>query len=168
MGTKSRRSAALRTERKRLTAELERRDAEFEAHYPDELAKYTDDAVLARVEADRAGQERRLRAAGFILRATGRDGIGVWDNNRRGVRFLHSVSRENDGRMWAHESISHRLGDLPGWYEVRDMHRLLYPDLNGVLVVTTEAEHVNLSQVHHVWTCLDGPVLPDFRKLGEI
>lgn len=166
MGAKSRRKAIDRRDRKAMIDRLTQEHANVEAQ-AELLAQYTDEAVLARAETDRAGQEQRLRHAGYRCMSKGLVGLGLW-GHPRGIRIMHSLSREDDGRMWAHESVSHRLNVLPDWYEVRDMHRLLYPGESGLIVVTTEAEHVSLSQVHHVWTCLDGPVIPDFRKLGQI
>lgn len=132
-------------------------------------AHANDGEACARVEADRPYQHRRLAAAGFVCRLDGVDGAGTWDHVKRGIRIIHSVMREQDGQLWGHTSVSRRDEFMPTWEQVRDAHRLLYPDLAGVVVIPPADEHVNLSEVAHAWTCLTARPVPDFTQgLGLI
>jgi hypothetical protein len=121
-----------------------------------------------RMAVERTPQEERLRAGGFRQSWRAEDGCGTWDHPKRGVRIIHSVRRESDGKHWAHVSVSRRDGNMPGWYEVRDAQRMLYPRRAGIVVIPAEAEHYSVAEVAHVWTCLDAFDLPDFRRLGAI
>jgi hypothetical protein len=160
-----------REARQARMAELRQQD---EAHQRDpvfiaERDKILDPQVLEMATRDRIGQALRLTHAGWRCRTPGNeDGAGMWDHSRRRLRIIHSIAREPDGQVWAHMSISHESDALPGWYEVRDAHRLLYPNNTGHVLIVPEAEHVNEANVMHVWTCLTKTVLPDFRKMGSI
>jgi hypothetical protein len=144
--------------------EKDRSRPEIRAVHAESLA---DDDLQARWQADYPGQRERLREAGWRQRSASVAGAGMWDH-RSGYRVIHSIARETDGHLWGHTSLSRRDGVLPGWYPLRDVHRLLYPDLPGVQVVTPEDGHVNIAEVAHAWTCLDGSVLPDFGRFGTI
>ena len=170
MGQKSR----LKQQRRVLRQQhmLETRQA-HEAHMRDPLyllesARVTDDQVLELAAKDKAVQAERLQRAGWRQRYDSDDGVGMWDQPGRRLRIVHSVSREPDGEIWAHLSISREGNFLPDWYQVRDAQRLLYPFGVGHIVIVPETEHVNEANVHHVWTCLTKQVLPDFRKMGSI
>jgi hypothetical protein len=131
-------------------------------------ANAADAGLQDRWQADYAGQKARLEAAGWRQRTAGYDGLGTWDHRRRGLRLIHSVSRETDGQIWGHLSLSSRDGTLPGWYQLRDAQWLVYPGLAGVQVVAPESGHVNLAEVAHVWTCLTGGIIPDLGRYGTI
>lgn len=171
MGARARtataRRAALRDQSRRLGA----MDAEISGSpaYAALVAATHDDRVRALTAADLPGQAARLAGAGWRQRAEGDDGAGIWDHRRAGgLRILHSVTREADGQVWGHVSVSHRSGALPGWYELRDAQWLLYPDRAGLIVVAPRAEHVDLSEVAHAWTCLTASPVPDFRHFGQV
>lgn len=133
------------------------------------LAAPPDDETARLIARDLDGQRDRLARAGWVQREAGHDGAGIWDHRRMGgTRIIASAAREPDGQVWAHVSVSHRDSTLPGWYEVRDAQRLLYPGEAGVIVVPPEDEHVDIAEVAHVWTCLTSRPVPDFRRFGEI
>ena len=97
------------------------------------------------------------------------DGLGCWDRTRSiQTRLVHSLHRYPDGNVRAHLSVSHRLGTLPAWEQVRDVQWLVYPDKAGLIVVAPPDEHYSIGEVAHVWTCLTGSPLPDFRIAGAI
>lgn len=132
-------------------------------------AAKADTEARAVVDADKAGQQSRLRAGGWVCRWDGTDGGGCWDQTRYGLRIVHSGMRELDGQVWGHVSVSRRDGRLPTWEQVRDAQWLLYPGRKGLVVVAPRDEHVNLREVAHVWTCLTGEPVPDFTHgLGTI
>lgn len=131
-----------------------------------------DSEAVALVARDRPGQERRLSAAGWHLNADRGecvDGLGCWDRRRSiHTRLVHSIHRYPDGNVWAHLSVSLRLGTLPTWEQVRNVQWLVYPDRAGIIVVAPQEEHYSIGEVAHVWTCLTGAPLPDFRIAGAI
>lgn len=165
MRARRRAELAAHSERIRALVEDTEADPEFQAA---EAAAVADTAAVALALAAVPAQSRRLTAAGFRQAAGDTaGGAGVWDH-RRGVRIIHSAHREADGKVWGHVSVSARDHTLPGWYEVRDCQRLLYPGDAGLIVVPPVSEHVDIAEVAHVWTCLEGPVTPDFRRHGQI
>lgn len=124
-----------------------------------------DTEAVALIEAARPAQEGRLRAGRWVRRWDGVDGLGCWDHYRWGLRLMHSASREDDGQVWAHVSLSRRDGAFPAWLEAERVHWLLYPEHPGVIVVAPQAAHVNLREVAHVWVKLTGdPPVPDFTS----
>jgi len=132
----------------------------------------TDAEAVALVARDRPGQERRLAAAGWHLNADHgacADGLGCWDRARVSqVRLVHSLHRYGDGHVWAHLSVSQRSGLLPSWEQLRDVQWLVYPGEAGLIVVAPQDEHYSIGEVGHVWTCLTGSPVPDFRIAGAI
>jgi hypothetical protein len=120
-------------------------------------------------DGDAPMQRERLCNDGWTHRERNNDGIGVWDHRDRGLRILHSLSREADGQVWAHVSVSRRSGLMPSWDQVRDAGWLLYPRRFGIIVVAPKASHVNRAEVGHVWYCLTAASCPDFSHgLGTI
>ena len=97
------------------------------------------------------------------------DGLGAWELPRKGLRMIHSIARETDGCVWAHLSLSRRDRVMPTWEQLRDVWRLLYPDVLAVVVIPPAADHVNIAEVAHAWANLDRPAVPDFTHgLGSI
>lgn len=97
------------------------------------------------------------------------DGLGCWDQPTLGQRVIHSIARELDGDVWAHVSLSRRTGRMPTWTEVRDIWRLFYPDVAGVVVIPAASNHVSIAEVAHIWGNLNRPAVPDFSHgLGTI
>jgi hypothetical protein len=76
---------------------------------------------------------------------------------------------EQDGKRWMHLSISHR-DRLPTWDELKEIkHWILGPDTVAIQVVAPVDQHVNLHpNCLHLWHCLDGSPIPDFRHEGQI
>ena len=131
-----------------------------------------DTEAVGLVARDRPGQERRLAAAGWHVNPAGgpcADGLGCWDRTRAPqMRLVHSLHRYGDRPVWAHLSVSQRSGLLPSWEQVRDVQWLAYPDAAGLIVVAPPGEHYSIGEVAHVWTCLTGSPVPDFRIAGAI
>ena len=171
--------AKLKASRRKLAADERQRTLSFVQQQIDSgIVAANTEAFLADAEAvalvarDRPGQERRLTAAGWHLNA-GRgacaDGLGCWDRARAPqTRLVHSLHRYGDGHVWAHLSVSQRSGLLPSWEHLRDVQWLLYPGEAGLIVVAPQGEHYSIGEVAHVWTCLTGSPLPDFRIAGAI
>jgi hypothetical protein len=171
VGRASRAKRAARSERHAAEdanrRELATRHASPE--YAAMIAVRTTDRSQAVMTAGLPGQEERLRRAHWEPRVPGDDGLGTWDQPTRGIRLMHSVSEEDDGEVWAHLSVSLRTWTLPEWRQLKEAQWLCYPDHAGIVVVAPKDEHVNVAEVLHVWTKLTGPpVLPDFRKLGQV
>lgn len=93
---------------------------------------------------------------------------------RPDMQAIVSVSRELDGRVWVHLSVSVIYRDamtgvdkitIPAWKtlaKVRD--DFLGPEAKCILVVAPTSEHVNFAEVHHIWHCPEGDGLPDFTR----
>ncbi len=171
--------AKLKASRRRIAATEQQRTMDWVQQQIDSgIVAANTEAFLADAEAvalvarDRPGQERRLTAAGWHLNADRGacvDGLGCWDRTRAPqTRLVHSLHWYGDGHVWAHLSVSHRFGTLPSWEQVRDVQWLLYPDTAGLIVVAPQEEHYSIGEVAHVWTCLTGSPLPDFRIAGAI
>lgn len=134
-----------------------------------EAALHQDDETRALVALLRPYAHDRLARAGWVLRADGEDGLGLFDQPKRGLRLIHSIARELDGDAWAHVSVSRRDRALPTWEQTRDVWWMIYPDALGVIVVAPESKHVNIAEVTHVWGNLSRPAVPDFTHgLGTI
>lgn len=164
---KATRRALRREESTRLQALYEEytQRPELQAHLAAQAADNELQDLVASMLPDQAA---RLHAAGFRRRMDGNDGAGMWDSHRLRLRIVHAAAREPDGHIWGHVSVSSADSTLPSWYHVRNAQWLLYPDHAGIIVVAQQANHVNLSEVAHVWTCLTGDVIPDFARFGTI
>ena len=104
--------------------------------------------------------------------------LSCWQRGSVGV--VPSVARPEDHprravlaswvSLWAHVSLSHYRdkGLLPGWYDLRDLHWLLYPGDFGVQVVAPPSRHRSIAEVAHVFTRLDAPAVPDFGRFGGV
>ncbi len=171
--------AKLKASRRKLATEGRQRTMSWVQQQIDSgIVAANEEAFLADAEAvalvarDRTDQERRLAAAGWHLngeRGVCVDGLGCWDRTRAPqTRLVHSLHRYGDGHVWAHLSVSHRSGLMPSWEQIRDVQWLLYPDVAGLIVVAPQEEHYSIGEVAHVWTCLTGAPLPDFRIAGAI
>lgn len=169
MGAREKLKARRRTMRRQETAALRATHAQMAAdpEYQTEIAALNADGELQTLIArDIPLQVARLHAAGWRCRLEGNDGAGLWDC-RRGLRVIHSLQR-NEADIWAHVSVSSHEGTLPGWYEVRNAQWVFYPDRPGIVIIAPRAEHVNMAEVAHVWTCLTRPSAPDFRFRDQI
>ena len=85
------------------------------------------------------------------------------------LKVICSAGVEADGKRWMHVSVSHRRR-LPNWREYRLVKDLFIgKHRKAIQVLPAEAEYVNHHpNVLHLWSCLDGDPLPDFRRNGTI
>ena len=171
MGTQARLKRSRHELRRAQQAQMIKQDEATRAR-PDIQALFAqmsaDEGFNARLAADLPDQKRRLAEAGWKQQVATSDGLGIWDHRRSRLRLNHSLSRETDGLLWGHVSLSSAGGDLPGWYPLRNANWLVYPGLTGLVVVAPESRHVNISECAHIWTCLEGGPLPDFGRFGTI
>lgn len=181
MGRASYRKAAARDNSAALRAHLEQKSAGQAALIgaspgDEEAAReyyeraVSDEALQARCRADAPGQGRRLKAAGWQRAFEGTAGLGGWGHAGEDLKMIHSMHREDSGGLWAHVSLSYYRdkGRLPGWYALRDLHWLLYPEDFGVQVVAPPSRHRSIAEVVHVFTRLDVPAVPDFGRFGGV
>lgn len=79
-----------------------------------------------------------------------------------------SVSEEADGRVWAHLSTAFP-SRLPTWGDLRKAKDLfLGEEARAIQVLPPKSEWVNIHPYClHLFVCLDGDVLPDFRRVTE-
>lgn len=123
--------------------------------------------VLSDVESSQM-VEVRLKRNRWKLVTSGYDGLGAWKHGARGLGLIHSISRERDGEVWEHISVSRADGEMPSWVQVRDVfHEVAGPEALGIIVVPPKSEHVDIAEVAHVWRCLTKRPIPDFTRGGR-
>lgn len=90
------------------------------------------------------------------------------------LRFVVSVSREQDGNEWLHASVSRRDRKLPTYDDMATLKRICMGEHRTALQVFPPKEkHVNFAGEHgvevlHLWSCLDADVTPDFSRGGDM
>ena len=86
-----------------------------------------------------------------------------------GMSVILSVERCDDGKRWLHVSCA-RPDRLVDWGDLAAVKRLFIGDHRRALQVLPPAsEHVNVHpHCLHLWACLDGDGLPDFRREGGL
>lgn len=96
-------------------------------------------------------------------RAAGAAGAG------RGLAVILSGAVELDGRRWIHVSVSRR-DRVPSYEDLALIKRVFIGrDKRALQLFVPEAEHVNVHRFClHLWHCLDGDGLPDFRAQGQV
>ncbi len=98
-------------------------------------------------------------------------------NDERGLRYtsgdgllvIFTAAEERDGKRWIHVSAS-RASRLPGWQDMKNVKDIFIgPKRLAVQVFPRKDEYVNVHPfVLHLWSCLDGDPVPDFRRRGVI
>lgn len=92
---------------------------------------------------------------------------GVY-SQREGLSVIWSVERIA-GKRWRHLSVA-GTKRIPTYEELtRIKHWILGPEAKAIQVFAPRSEHVNVNPfVLHLWECLDGEWLPDFRREGGL
>src|SRR3990167_1384383 len=87
------------------------------------------------------------------------------DVGGRKLTVICSARVERDGRRWMHVSCS-RPSSLPTWEDLRLVKdTFIGIERKAIQVLPPQSEYVNLHPyVLHLWSCLDGDGLPDFRE----
>lgn len=88
------------------------------------------------------------------------------------LRFLVTVSPQDDGKAWLHASVSRRDKQTPTWEDLGKLkHYVLGDDRYAYFVLPPIDKYVNLGPVLHLFHCLDagdrGMVLPEFSGVIE-
>ena len=79
------------------------------------------------------------------------------------LSIIATVSTERDGREWIHVSVAHPRR-LPTWDELREIRDHVIGDREAYQVLPPRDRYVNVHpNCLHLFACLDGPQLPDFR-----
>lgn len=90
----------------------------------------------------------------------------TWQHERAPLSIIATVSTERDGREWVHVSVAHRTR-MPTWDELREIKEWVLGDAEAYSVLPPKARYVNTHPFClHLFACLDGPQLPDFRVDG--
>jgi hypothetical protein len=86
-----------------------------------------------------------------------------------GLKVIASVLEESDGRDWLHVSVS-RTQRLPSWKDLAYVKGLFIgAEHKAIQVFAPADEHVNIHPFClHLFRCLDGDPLPDFRVGKEL
>lgn len=87
----------------------------------------------------------------------------------QGLLVICTATRERDGKRWLHASMSRRAR-LPSYEDmclVKDV--FVGRERLALQVFARSSQHVNINPfVLHLWSCLDGDPVPDFRHEGQI
>lgn len=132
-------------------------------------------AVLADVANIEALVPERAWIAPFLVKREGwtretPTGNGAtFRSKTRGLFVMVSGAVELDGRRWIHVSVSRR-DRLPSYDDLALVKRAFIGDERKALqVFAPSSEHYNLHAFClHLWCCLDGDGLPDFRAMGQV
>jgi hypothetical protein len=91
--------------------------------------------------------------------------MGCIFESKNGIRVLISWDSFSDGKNWLHVSLSRR-NRLPSWEDIKEVkHLFVGPKKKAIQVFPSEDEYVNCHPyVLHLWHCIDGDSLPDFRR----
>lgn len=94
---------------------------------------------------------------------------GAGWRSKVGLAVILSGCVELDGRRWVHVSVSRR-DRVPSYDDLALIKRLFIGrERRAVQVFVPESEHVNLHRFClHLWHCVDGDGLPDFRAGGQV
>lgn len=80
---------------------------------------------------------------------------------------ISEAKEEADGKVWLHVSVS-RKDRIPSWEDLVSIKNIFIgKDEKAVQVLPPTKEHVDINpNVLHLYRCLDGDPLPDFRVGG--
>jgi hypothetical protein len=92
-------------------------------------------------------------------------GGSCWQKLGDELSVIVSESIERDGRVWLHVSMS-RPTRLPTWSDMRRVKdAFIGKERKAIQVFPPDSEYVNQHPYClHLFCCLDGDVLPDFRR----
>ena len=110
------------------------------------------------------------RAVPSVVRGDAPDGpegnARAWERIPDGMVVFETLET-HDGGEWLHVSAS-REGMLPTWEDMREVKQVFCgSDVEAYMVLPSEERYVNDHPfVLHLWLPIDGPLLPDFRRMG--
>jgi hypothetical protein len=111
----------------------------------------------------------RILPPGWVLDEMREDGARYIRNFHVGwMTVILSMDTQADGKRWLHLSVS-RDGakKLPSWEDMVEAKELfLGAEAKAIQVFPPRSEHYSIGEVLHLWSCLDGDGLPDFRGKG--
>lgn len=112
----------------------------------------------------------RTNLTGWKLIQEADDGLW-WQANLHNKNFsvIASVNKYSDGNHWLH--VSFALKDrMPTYDDICYFKRwLIGPDRKAIQVHAPESQHVNTHPYClHLWSCIEGDTIPDFRIEGQI
>lgn len=84
------------------------------------------------------------------------------------LRLVATEFIEADGKKWRHASVSRRGGGMPSFDDLKTLKKYCIGEEKTALQIFPPAEQYFAgykgTEVLHLWACLDGNVVPDFRK----
>lgn len=102
------------------------------------------------------------------------DGAGYVRNDQRRTVIVSAATYPDDPTrtVWIHASIAcHPIDvrDLPGYEDLKTLHRAVWPNGWAIQVFAPPAEHIDFTPVLHLWGRADGArIHPDFAWMGAI
>lgn len=113
-------------------------------------------------------QEAKLNAKkyGFVNFKDGSNGFACV---KRGMIVMITLAKEKDDKFWLHVSASY-ADHLPAYAELKMVKDVFIgEDRKAIQVFPPKSEHYNLHDYClHLWHCMDGDPVPDFRRAGMI
>lgn len=93
----------------------------------------------------------------------------TWMHPHKRLGVIVGVEIHDDGKKWIHVSVSHQ-NKIPNYESLCMVKRLwVGEERKAVQVFPPKSEHVNDHlRCLHLWACLDGDGLPDFRREGSL
>jgi hypothetical protein len=108
---------------------------------------------------------RRVMRRHWHLDKEGEDGASFSSIKKRvGYYVIFSTYEYDDGKTWAHVSVSRSDKAMPTWDDmVWVKEEFLGKEAKAIIVIPPRSEHVSIHDTcHHLWHCIDGDELPDF------
>lgn len=97
------------------------------------------------------------------------DDVYWYRNQHNSLMVAVSGRTEADGKRWLHVSYS-LPNRMPSYDHMTTVKKLFVGRQNkAIFVLPSEDEHVNMhSYCLHLWRCMDGDPLPDFRVTQKV
>lgn len=108
-----------------------------------------------------------LLPRGWYIVQAGQDGA-LYSALLERICVIESLATELDGKRWHHVSVS-RPDRMPSYEDLCFVKKhWIGEDRYAYQVFAPRTKHVNIHQYClHLWSCLDGPALPDFTRGGN-
>jgi hypothetical protein len=96
-----------------------------------------------------------------------RAGTPYFERVPDGLRVIESFEQLDEA--WLHVSASYE-NRLPSWEDMREVKETFCgKKREAYIVLPPEERYINDHKyVLHLWCAIDGPVLPDFRRMGPL
>ena len=110
--------------------------------------------------------KQKAKKSGFLNFQDGSNGFACV---KRGMVVMATIAKEKDDKFWMHVSMSYK-DHLPSYAEMKFVKDVFIgEDRTAIQVFPKKEEHVSIHDYClHLWFCLDGDIVPDFRRFGMV